>query len=52
MPYIVRKSKGVKPYEIVSLSTKTVVGRSTSKSKAQRSIGYRHEAEYKKALDS
>lgn len=48
MPYIIVKRKGARPWKIVRADTKVVVGSSLTKAEAQRSIGYRMEAENKK----
>lgn len=49
MPYIVKKGKkGQKKFIIVNQKTGVVVGQSNSLTKANRSIGYRMEAESKK----
>lgn len=48
MPYKIVKKKGDKPYKIVKADTGEVVGSSTSKAKAARSIGYREEAKKEK----
>lgn len=45
MPYKIVKRKGPRPYKIIRKEDGKVVGSSTSKGKAQRSIGYRMEAE-------
>jgi len=46
MPYSIRYRKGAKrPYKIVNKQTGKVVGSSTSRAKAGRSIGYRVGAE-------
>lgn len=47
MPYIVRKRTGKKPWKIIKKSTGQVVGSSTSKAKALRSIGYRESGDKK-----
>ena len=46
MPYKIVKSKikSSKPYQIINKATKKVVGTSSSKAKAGRSIGYREKA--------
>lgn len=41
MPWKVVKRKGSRPWKIVRADTGVVVGSSTSKAKALRSIGYR-----------
>ncbi len=49
MPYIVKKGKkGQKPYVIVDQRSGGVVAQSDDLDKANRSIGYRMEAEAKK----
>lgn len=49
MSYIViKKGSGKKPYKIIRKDTGKVVGSSSTKAKAYRSIGYREEAEMKK----
>jgi hypothetical protein len=48
MPYKIVKRKGKKAYKIVRLADGVVVGSSTSRAKAQRSIGYRMSSEPKK----
>lgn len=44
MPYKIVKRKGVKPWKIINTDINKVVGSSTSKAKAKRSVGYRLEA--------
>lgn len=48
MPYKIVKRKGSRPFKIVNKSTGKVVGSSTSRAKAGRSIGYRSNAELMK----
>ena len=48
MPYKIVKKGGERPYKIVKADTGKVVGSSTSKAKASRSIGYREEAKREK----
>lgn len=56
MPYRIVKGKGARPWKIMKGSK--IVGTSTSKAKAGRSIGYREEAEskniksYKRKVDN
>ena len=45
MPYVVKKKRGPKPFQIINQRTGEVVGTSDSLDKANRSIGYRIEAE-------
>jgi len=47
MPYVVKKGKD-KKFLIVNQKTGITVGKSTTLAKANRSIGYREEAENKK----
>lgn len=48
MPYKIVKRKCARPWKIIKKTTGEVVGSSTSKAKAARSIGYREDAESKK----
>lgn len=48
MPYRLVKRTGKKPWKIIRKADGKVVGSSTSKAKAARSIGYREGAEKKK----
>lgn len=48
MPYKIVKRKGEKPWKIMITSTGKIVGSSTSKTKAKRSVGYREQAEKSK----
>lgn len=42
MPYVIRRRGGKKPYKIVNRNTGKVVGSSTSRAKAQRSVNARN----------
>lgn len=47
MPYVVVRRTGSRPWKILRKDTRRVVGSSTSRAKALRSIGYRMAAEPK-----
>lgn len=48
MPYNIEKRSGAKPYKIINKQTGKVVGSSTSKEAAQKSVRARYAGENKK----